>query len=564
MSKINKRIKSKVQNNSLLKNYVRFHSSIYSRVVIIIAVLSALLLGTYIIIFRTVNERFLQTLIHQNGNNIGSIVEGALYHSMLRNDKTELYNTLDIINNLSGIDEVNLYDHTDYLVYSSYSPTAEHFNDPDCMNCHEALENLFPGEKKSYRIIDIESACSMYMLENEQRYLLIRNPILNEPSCYTADCHAHLPEERILGSLIIKMPLGQYDSSVKESSNRYFIFAIVITFLITSFLVFFTQKNIKQPLNALINASMQVAHGKTSTRLSISPNDLDDIKLVSQTFNQMLDKLQSANIELENWSRQLEYKVQKKSEELSSVQNELIQIERIASLGKLSASVAHELNNPLSGILVYTKLVYKQLSNPKLDDEKKRNILNKLKIIESETKRCGDIVKGLLDFSRKDDSNHEVCHLHDILNSTHELMKHPMKIANISFHTHFTASKDSIRCSPNQIKQACIAMIVNASEAMQANSNGEITLHTFNSDTDTICLSIIDNGKGIDQENLPHIFEPFFSTKHEASGIGLGLAIVHGIITSHKAKIDVTSEPGKGTSFHIYFPLTEPNTQKHA
>ena len=107
-------------------------------------------------------------------------------------------------------------------------------------------------------------------------------------------------------------------------------------------------------------------------------------------------------------------------------------------------------------------------------------------------------------------------------------------------------------------------MIVNASEAMQANSNGEITLHTFNSDTDTICLSIIDNGKGIDQENLPHIFEPFFSTKHEASGIGLGLAIVHGIITSHKAKIDVTSEPGKGTSFNIYFPLPEPNTQKNA
>lgn len=223
MEKREKRQKSVTSTGYISKKSVRFHSSIYSRVVIIIAVLSALLLGTYIIIFRTVNEKFLQTLIHQNGNNIGSIVEGALYHSMLRNDKSELYNTLDIINNLSGIDEVNLYDHTDYLVYSSYSPTAEHFNDPDCMNCHEALDKLFPGMEKTYRIIDIESACSMYMLENDQRYLLIRNPILNESSCYTADCHAHLPEETVLGSLIIKMPLGQFDQSIKESSNKYFI-----------------------------------------------------------------------------------------------------------------------------------------------------------------------------------------------------------------------------------------------------------------------------------------------------------------------------------------------------
>lgn len=556
--------KNKVRKNKIIKKYVRFHSSIYSRVVIIIAALSALLLGSYVIIFRTVNEHFLQTLIYQNGNNVGAIVEGALYHSMLRNDKTELYNTLDLINTLSGIDEVDLYDNTDYLVYSSSSSTIHNFVDPDCMNCHDALNQIFPGEEKTYHIIDAKSNCGMFLTDDNERYLLIRNPILNESSCYTADCHAHFPEETLLGSLIIKMPLGQIDQSIKESSNKYFLFAVIITFLITSFLVFFTQKNIKRPLHALINASLSVARGETDTRLKVKPDELDDIKLVSLTFNEMLDKLQAANLELENWSRQLEYKVQKKSEELSSVQKELIQIERIASLGKLSSSVAHELNNPLSGILVYTKLIHKQLSNPDLDDDKRQNILSKLKIIENETKRCGDIVKGLLDFSRKDDSRQEISHLHEILESTHELMRHQMKMANIAFHTHFIASNDLIQCTPNQIKQACIALIVNASEAMQSQVNGEITLHTFNPDTETICLSIIDNGKGIDQENLVHIFEPFYSTKHEASGIGLGLAIVHGIIQSHKAKIEVESEVGQGTSFHITFPLIELKNSSHA
>lgn len=553
-SKIAK-LKKALKNNKLYQRFVRFHSSVYSRVVLIIAMLSVFLLGSYIIIFKSVNEKFLMTLIHENGGNIGSIVEGALYHSMLRNDKTELYNTLDLINNLTGIDEVNLYDNTDYLVYSSYSPEATHNHDPDCMNCHSDLNSLFPGDEKTYRIIDLESSCSMHMLENSQRYLLIRNPILNETSCYTADCHAHDKEERVLGSLIIKMPLGPFDNAIQASSTRYFMIAIVITFLLSSFLVLFTRVNIKMPLHALVDASMAVAKGDTNTRLKIKPNQLQDMRLVSLAFNEMLDKLQTANLELENWSKQLEYKVQKKSEELGAVQNELIQIERIASLGKLSASVAHELNNPLSGILIYTKLVHKQLMNPEIDDVKRDSMLKKLKLIEGETKRCGDIVKGLLDFSRKDENDHEACHLHEILAGTYELMKHPMKIANIAFNTHFTASSDVIKCSPNQIKQACLAMIVNASEAIPAGVQGEILLKTSNPTEDTIQIEIIDNGKGITKENLPHIFEPFYSTKHEASGIGLGLAIVHGIIQNHKGKIHIDSEVGHGTTFAITFNL---------
>ena len=126
------------------------------------------------------------------------------------------------------------------------------------------------------------------------------------------------------------------------------------------------------------------------------------MRKVSQAFNNMLDNINAATEELQNWSQQLEYKVQKKTEELSEAQKELIHVERIASLGKLSSSVAHEINNPLSGILVYSKLIYKQLDNPDFYHSKKDTILKNLKLIETETKRCGDIVKGLLDFSRKD------------------------------------------------------------------------------------------------------------------------------------------------------------------
>ncbi len=135
--------------------------------------------------------------------------------------------------------------------------------------------------------------------------------------------------------------------------------------------------------------------------------------------------------------------------------------------------------------------------------------------------------------------------LHKILFETYDLMSHPIKIANITFLTEFSANQDLIYCSPNQIKQACIALLVNASEAVK--ENGEIVMRTRNPDEDTIIFEIADNGIGIAADDIPHIFEPFYSTKENARGIGLGLAIVHGIIQNHKGKIHVTSEPGHGT-----------------
>lgn len=538
---------------AFLKKYIKFRSSIYSRVVYIITLSSVILFVLFGIIFKSVYEQYLNTVIRQNGNNIGSMVEGSLYHSMLENDKSTLQSTLDVINTMSGIDDVNMYDNKDSLVYSSFSSdTASHSN-PDCLSCHSNIQSMFPRKEKSYRIIYANSECNMNENDNNHRHLLIRTPILNEKSCYTSSCHAHPESIAVLGSLVIKIPLDDLDNAVKKSSTKFFLLATVTTFLLVLALIFFTRKKIKNPLNDIIKASIAVAGGNKGTRLNISPDQLDDMRMVSQAFNDMLDNLQSATEELQNWSQQLEYKVQKKSEELGAAQNELIHIERIASLGKLSSSVAHEINNPLSGILVYTKLIYKQLSNPELYASKRDSILKHLKLIENETKRCGEIVKGLLDFSRKEQEDFESKHLNVILQETYELMTHPIKIANISFTTDFAAKSDLIFCSPNQIKQACVAILVNASEAVL--DNGEIVISTKNADNDNVVFEISDNGIGIPLDDIPHIFEPFFSTKHDTSGIGLGLAIVHGIIKSHNGKLEVRSDLGKGTTISVTLPL---------
>ncbi len=536
-----------------LVKYLKFGRSIYGRVVLIIAILSVFLFVSFGFIFRSVYEKYLNTVILQSGNNVGSLVEGALYHSMLENDESALQYTLDVIHTLPGIEDVNMYDCNDSLIYSSFPGDSIGNINPNCKSCHKNIGKMFPRKEKSYKIITTDSECKMNTSNNGQRHLLIRSPILNAKSCYQSSCHAHKAADDVLGSLVIKVPLKELDSAVEKSSMEFYILAIVATLLLASFLMLFTRREIKKPLHKLIQASIAVASGDKNMRLEIKSNQLDDMRMVSSAFNEMLDNLQAATTELENWSQQLEYKVQKKSEELGTAQSELMHIERLASLGKLSSSVAHEINNPLSGILVYTKLVHKLLSNPDITNDKKEVMLKHLKMIESETKRCGDIVKGLLDFSKKDQEDFEPVHLHEILLETHDLMAHQIKIASINLVIDFTAKSDMIYCSPNQIKQACVAMLVNAREAVT--ENGEILVKTSNPDKDTIKFEISDNGIGIPPEAIPHIFEPFFSTKQEARGIGLGLPIVHGIIQSHNGKIQVKSEPGLGTTISLFLPL---------
>ena len=538
------------------QKYFRFRSSIYARVVYIIAILSVFLFISYGAIFKSVYEAYLNTVIRQRGDNIGSIIEGSLYYSMLQNDKSALQSTLDIINTMPGIDEVNMYDHRDSLVYSSFVNDSAMYGNPNCVSCHTNFDEMFSPKVKSYRIIDYKSACNMNVNNKGHRQLLVRTPILNESSCYVSACHAHSQDQEVLGSLIMKIPLDGLDSAVSKSSTEFFILATLTTLIVFSLLIFFTRNKIRKPLNAILSASEAVSKGDRSRRLEIKPYLLDDMKMVSLAFNNMLDNLDSANKELENWSHQLEYKVQKKSEELAEIQNELIHIERITSLGKLSSSVAHEINNPLSGILTYTKLISKQLSKIDLPvNDSKDSMLKYLKVIETETKRCGDIVKGLLDFSRKDQENFANHHLHKILKDSYNLMAHQMHIANIHFYTDFTATSDLIFCNDSQVKQVCVALLVNALEAIS--ENGEILIRTQNQDEEHIRFEITDNGVGIAREDILRIFQPFYSAKQKASGIGLGLSIVHGIVQSHKGKIEVTSEPGKGTTMSVIFALVK-------
>jgi len=551
----------KLQQSRIVQKLLpEFRSSIYGRVVFIIISLSLLFFVSFSMIFRSVNEKYMQNVIKQRGTNVALLVQSALYKAMLENDAAGMQSTLNVINKMTGVEDVTVYNQMDEPAYTSYASDDESHGNPNCKECHSDIASLFSNEHEAFRIIDIDSDCDMSTGYDTKRQLFVRSTILNEPSCYNAACHAHPREQKLLGSLIIKLPLCNLDRAQDEISRDFFLTATAMTIGLLIILVYFTRKRIKEPLNSLMSVSKAVKTGDRSRRVKISHNQLHDMKMLSMTFNQMLDNLESATTELENWSQQLEYKVRKKTEELGQVQYELINVERTASLGKLSLSVAHEINNPLSGILIYTKLVRKQIEKSDIEPEKKKTMVKHLLMTENESKRCGNIVKGLLDFSRKDQDAFKIKHLHDILSETYDLMAHSMKIGKIMFLTDFSAEKDTVYCNPNQLKQACITVLVNASEAI--NENGEIIIKTHNPDAEHITLTIEDNGSGIPEEVIPHIFEPFFTTKQNEKGIGLGLAITHGIIENHNGKINLDSELNKGTSVIITLPLKNETKQE--
>jgi two-component system NtrC family sensor kinase len=491
----------------------------------------------------------MEEIIEQCGERVSMTINSSLHRSMLTNDTEELRNTITEIGKLPGILGVNIYDREGRLKHSSDEKLIQQ-------------KNILPNQAYNKAITDstiiIQEEEIVYSVSKDQtgeRVLVISKPILNEPSCVQSNCHFHKEDEIVLGSLEAKMSLADIDRRVRKTEIVYLILVTIFLGIAVFALIEFTRRKIQKPLLQVIGASNEVAKGNLDIRIQVDSFDLKDIYLVGSAFNNMLEKIHDANKQLRNWSKNLEEKVRIKTEELKRTQSELIKIEKMASLGKLSSAVAHEINNPLSGVLTYTKLVIRQLEKSDINKKQLENVFNHLNMIETETKRCGNIVKGLLDFSRENQLKFETALLNDILKDTLALTVHSFEIAQIRLESIYEAKHDLIWGNPNQLKQTFMAVLVNALEAIDA--DGLVKVQTYNSsNNEEIVIEISDTGVGIREENLGHIFEPFFSRKRDGStSTGLGLAVTYGIIQQHKGQIRIESVYGKGTKVIIVLPV---------
>lgn len=359
---------------------------------------------------------------------------------------------------------------------------------------------------------------------------------------------AYEPIRDINNEIIGILYVGMLEKPYIDNTNRLmFTFTIMASLCVVLLLVilnFFTTRIIK-PLHKMVAATKSIASGDLSHKVEI--NSSDELGYLAESFNSMIDNLKEANLKLLEWGKTLEKKVEERTKELTAMQAHLVQSEKLASLGKLAAGIAHEINNPLGGILIYSHLLLEDT------DKKSPNYENLRKIVK-ETSRCKDIVKGLLEFARPKEPEMSSVDINEVVEKSLSIVERQVLFQNIEIKKNYDANLPRTVADGSQLQQVFTNIIINAAEAMDG--KGTLTITTkLDNEGKNICISFTDTGHGMSEEDKKRIFEPFFTTKEVGKGTGLGLSISYGIIQKHAGKIDVESEPGKGSTFAVSIPV---------
>jgi two-component system NtrC family sensor kinase len=501
-------------------------------------------------------RRQLTHLVEGQATTVVEVIRGATRESMLRNDSDELSRIVVALAAQAEIDRVRVFDKQGRITHSSVPDEIGHRVDltaEQCVSCHTESGTLAsPGGVARTRI---------FTRPGEGRMLGLIAPIHNESACSSAACHAHSPSQTVLGVLDVQLPLSRVDSALSASQRQLLVGLVgtVVAVVVLAFLLAWGL--VLRPIRALTRAAPVLAAGDFGVR--VPEDSADEVGDLARAWNRMAKDLGEAHAELAAWSRRLEERVDEKTRELERTHQNLLRVEKMASLGKLAASVAHELNNPLAGIATYARLLRRRRSgevepvpaDPAAPATPSDDLDRILKLVEEEALRCGDIVRNLLLFSRSPGALFAPADLAPIAERCVLLVHHQAQLSTVDIVVDVPPGLPAVECDSSQIQQALLALIINALEATP--ENGKITISAAAAG-DTVRITIADTGRGIPPEAIDHVFEPFFTTKEQGTGVGLGLAIVYGIIDRHHGRIRVESPPGSGTVFTIELPVRQP------
>jgi two-component system NtrC family sensor kinase len=381
--------------------------------------------------------------------------------------------------------------------------------------------------------------------------------IHNEPTCGGAGCHESTKDQPILGVLDIIYPLDEIEHTLR--SNTYTVFGLALGFVILAGLLvsYLINRMIYLPLRDLEEGATRLASGDLEKKIPV--RSTDEFGQLAASFNSMTDALRQSHVDLRSWGRTLERKVEEARQELRIAQAETARSEKLASVGLLAAGIAHELNNPLTGVLTFSHLVRRNLPDDSRDAAD-------LDLVIRETKRCASIIRRLLDFSREKTPEKAYGNLNTIIEEVVKLIEPPAQVEDIEIVTNHDEQLPLVWLDENLIKQVIMNMLVNARHAIE--SDGTITISTglcrkedcpesITAFGDMAKITIADTGCGIPAEDLEKVFDPFFTTKGVGKGTGLGLSVSHGTIEAHRGTIEVDSIEGEGTEFRIYLAVNK-------
>jgi two-component system NtrC family sensor kinase len=613
------------------------------RLIFVVAFTTLIIIGVFAYFNVKSQSSSLISEVERHANQLGETVVSSTRFDMMLNQRDRIQQIINSIGTQPQIRDVRIINKFGEIIYSSDSTNINKMVDKraeSCYACH--------AEDKPLEQISITERTRIFRIHpDSNRVIGIITPIYNEKSCWLSDCHAHPKDQKVLGVLDVSISLAEVDKAILSSEWKIVGFSVIAILAVGLLIAFFIRRWVSRPVNDLLNGTLQVSQGNLN--YTIKEMGDDEIGKLGTSFNNMTKKLAEARMQL-------------------------FQSDKMASLGRLAAGVAHEINNPLTGVLTYSSFLLKRTKdNPEFQED--------LKVIVRETIRSREIVKSLLDFARQSVPKKIDADINEIIIKAVSVIDNQLSINKVKIVKQIDNNLPKITVDSNQMEQVFINLFVNACDAI-GNTSGTITLTTqkisltpfgttqikkatcrkrhslidndykidgmpslkvkvisagkeglvhldpvygkhrnnfdvgfkVGKDAKYVCpdcnnslvlenktcpkcgapilafeisgegiyevcssegsnwekwdsvdsaglkeyieIKVSDTGSGINNEDLPKIFDPFFSTKGQ-KGNGLGLAVIWGIIDNHNGTITVNSDLGKGTTFTIRIPFIQ-------
>ncbi|MBT8058362.1 MAG: HAMP domain-containing protein [Gammaproteobacteria bacterium] len=618
-----------------------FRKNIGIKLTIGVVIIVLVVIGVHAWLDIRSQSRSLLSEVERHASQLSEAVKSDTEHDMLRNDRKRIHESIRRIGQQDSIDRVRVFNKAGEIIYSSEEADIGKLLDQQaesCYQCHSAGEPL--------EHLDMQDRTRIFQPHPDSPRLLgIINPIYNAPSCWSAECHAHPQAQTVLGVLDVTIPLTEVDRNIRKSAMAAVIMGISTALVLSLVVWLMVRRWIDRPVQELVTATRNVAGGNLAYRLDVKRDD--EIGTLADSFNDMTEKLAQARLQL-------------------------FQSDKLASLGRLAAGVAHEINNPLTAVLTYSSFLLKR-------SEKNPEVHEDLQVIVAETIRCREIVRNLLDFSRQTVPRKRQADANDIISRAAKVVENQLALGRVELVMDLDPDLPGITVDANQIQQVFINLIVNAADAIgdkegtitvssrainlkpagvlqiknavcrkrhelvdrkyKIDGKPAITMRFLHRDqtalihldpmygsndhqlddmpdmaegVELVCpecetslvaeddrcpqcgdpiyvfevplkglvqgclrpgcswhhweqvdaswnekfveVRVEDDGCGIPRSQIPHLFEPFATTKGP-KGTGLGLAVTWGIVDNHNGTISVESEVDVGTTFIVRIPV---------
>jgi len=478
-----------------------------------------------------------QDLVEQSADRIADVILRSTRYEMLHNDREALYNIIRELGSQPGIQRIRIFNKDGRITLSTDAREVDTVVNKSAEACYGCHAQSAPLAK-----LDRPDRARMFWDRQGTHLLAVIRPIDNSPACADAACHVHPAGQLVLGVIDANLSLASVDAQIAQhqATLAWFLAGAVVFGSLAA--VAFIWVVVYRPVKKLIDGTRRVAGGELEYRLPAGSDD--ELGDLARSFNRMTEEVAGVQAKIEE-------EVRRKTAELERAHKTMLRSEKMASVGQLAATVAHEINNPLFGILTYAHLVLRGLL--KREFPERDEMAEQLRTIERESKRCGDLVKNLLTFSRQAPSNREPNDLNTVVERAISLVKHKLDLQGIELKEHLAPGLPPVECDANQMQQVFLVLMVNASEAMPKGGVLEVATQ-FEPGTEQCSVRVKDTGGGIPAGVLPRIFDPFFTTKEDQNRTGLGLAVAHSIVEQHAGEIAVRSTPGEGAEFTVTLP----------